>query len=499
MRFWRDLTASEGDVKRGFFFLSWPFLLCCLGIVVVVMKGAWLFGDGDTHWHLAVAKWMIEHLQVMDRDVFSYTMPGVGWHSHEWLSALILYGVYQIASWPGLIFLAGIAYICSLGLISRFLFGRLDPAYAILLTVVSGASIAVHLLARPHILALPILVWWAIQCIKAVDGSRAPDWKSIPLMVLWANMHGSFVVGLGLVAVFGVEAYLQADNSESRMRTIRSWGSFLGVAVLASLVSPHGVYGLIFPFQVSNMTYALGVIGEWQSPNFQRLTLQEIWILGVLGFSVILGLRIPLVRAILLLALIHMSLKHVRHITLLGALGPLLIAAPLAVALKVLQSGRQHAAGFDRFLAKGVTLANPVLGGAFLVAALAAALAFTPRSLSPPQQTAPVDALSAAKKLGLSGNVFNGYSFGGYLIYSGVPTFIDGRADMYGDEFLKNATEAYRAKPGKLLSLLDQYNVGWTLLAPDTAAISVLDGNHGWTRVYSDEYAVIHQRIDPAD
>lgn len=484
--------------RQGFLGLSWPLIVCCIATIAVVLNGTQLFGDGDTHWHIGAARWMLEHGQVLNHDVFSHTMPGVPWNSHEWLSALVLYGAYQTASWPGLVVLTVTAYVAALGLIARYLLDRLEPAYGILLTVFAGASIASHLLARPHVLVLPILVFWAISCMTASDQHRRPSWFLVPLMTLWANMHGSFVVGIGLVVVFGLEAWMRAGQARNRIRVLKVWGIFFLAILFASLVSPHSIQGILFPLKVNHMPFMLEVIGEWQSPNFQQVTMQEMWILGLLGVAVVLRLRIPPLRTLLLLLLIHMSLQHVRHVDLLGALAPLLIASPLAVALKDIHSRQKSAAALDRFFASGVRHANPIVSIAALVVSLFIGLALPSKPLVPPQQVAPVNAVAAAKRLGLSGNVFNGYIFGGYLIYSGIPPFIDGRADMYGDDFLKKFIDAYNASPGKLLPLLHEYKVEWTLLAPDTPAISVLDASDGWNRVYADEHAVIHQRLEQA-
>ena len=104
----------------------------------------------------------------------------------------------------------------------------------------------------------------------------------------------------------------------------------------------------------------------------------------------------------------------------------------------------------------------------------------------------PAAALAAATRMGLSGPVFNNEGFGGYLIFNGVKTFIDGRIEMYGDAFLKRYADAARGKEPEFSSVLDQYGIVWTMLTPYDDAIWVLDRLPGWHRVYTDKYAVIH-------
>jgi hypothetical protein len=96
--------------------------------------------------------------------------------------------------------------------------------------------------------------------------------------------------------------------------------------------------------------------------------------------------------------------------------------------------------------------------------------------------------------VGLHGAVLNSECFGGYLIFSGIPTFIDGRIELYGDAFLSRYLAAERGDEDALTALLEQYGVAWTLFPPEGGAAERLDHLRGWRRVYSDGYAVIHSR-----
>ena len=96
--------------------------------------------------------------------------------------------------------------------------------------------------------------------------------------------------------------------------------------------------------------------------------------------------------------------------------------------------------------------------------------------------------------MGLKGPVFNSEGFGGYLIFSGVPTFIDGRAELYGNDFLGRYLAAEAGNRETLAAMLHEYEVEWTLLAPQQGAVHCLDSLPGWRRIYSDRRAVIHIR-----
>jgi hypothetical protein len=112
---------------------------------------------------------------------------------------------------------------------------------------------------------------------------------------------------------------------------------------------------------------------------------------------------------------------------------------------------------------------------------------------APPAQNTPEDALRAAERAGVSGHVLNSFDFGGYLIFRGVPVFIDGRAEMYGDTFLERYLDATNLTDARQLPLLlKRYQVEWTLLRRGTPAVAVLDRMPGWRRVYTDDLAVVH-------
>lgn len=135
------------------------------------------------------------------------------------------------------------------------------------------------------------------------------------------------------------------------------------------------------------------------------------------------------------------------------------------------------------------------MGVALLAVFLAATAAASLRGYAHDNPAiAPARALAAAKQAGLTGPVFNDYDFGGDLIFEGVAVFVDGRIDLYGDEFMRAYAAALSAEGDTLPRLLDRYHVTWTLLQPDEPAVAALDRDPAWERVYADANAVVHRR-----
>ena len=113
----------------------------------------------------------------------------------------------------------------------------------------------------------------------------------------------------------------------------------------------------------------------------------------------------------------------------------------------------------------------------------------------PNEWISPESAVSVLKLYGPK-RVFNDYDLGGYLVFAGVPTFIDGRTELFGGDF---TARAYRAATladlNDFVALLDEYKIDATLLEPSVPAVALLDRLPGWKRLYADETAVVHMRL----
>jgi hypothetical protein len=236
------------------------------------------------------------------------------------------------------------------------------------------------------------------------------------------------------------------------------------------------------PLKTLGLGPALGWIAEWRPQDFGHLgTFEFLLLAGIFALS--RGMTLPVVRALVVLGLLHFALAQVRNADLLAMLAPLYLAAPLARQLGAGAEG--DAAGS----ARGVNLT------AVSVMIVATGLALV-RDMRPALHNTPAAAVANAG-LADAGPVLNDYSFGGYLIFAGIPTFIDGRGELYGGEFIARYNrDLSLADLRDFLKLLDQYKLAATLLAPDTPAVALLDRLPDWQRVYSDDVAVVHKRRD---
>jgi len=447
---------------------------------LLLLLGERLLNDPDTYWHIATGRWIWAHAAVPTSDPFSHTLPGAPWLAHEWLSELILADAYGALGWAGVVALTAFAAAASLSLLMRALERALRPAVALGATAMAFFLMAAHLTARPHALALPVLVAWAAELVRARDRSRIPSLWLLPLMVLWANLHGGFVVGLGLAGVLAVEAVLTARPGTAARAAIWGWGRFLAGAAIASLLTPQGIAGWWFPFKLMSLGFALSFVGEWHAPVLGPFEPLVLWLAALLVFALGIGLRAPLSRVLMVAGLVAMALSHARNAELVAVLAPLLLAEPVG---RLMRSSRSRA----RLQVRSIVALVLFIMATTAVASLRGYTHENPA-------IAPASALAAARQAGLTGSVFNDYDFGGYLIFEGVAPFVDGRIDLYGDAFMRDYTAALAADGAALPNLLDRYPVAWTLLKPDEPAVAALDRDSRWERVYADPGAVVHRR-----
>ena len=444
-----------------------------------------LFNDGDTFWHIAAGQWILDHGSAPRADPFSYSFAGAPWTAHEWLSEVLMALAYRAAGWNGVLLLAGFAAAATAGLLAIHLGRYLRPLPRSLVLYFGLICCAGSLLARPHLLALPALELWTAGLLVAAEERRAPSYWLLPVMTVWANLHGSFVLGLALTAPFAADALARSEAGD-RIRLARRWALFAGGAVGAALLTPRGVHGLIFPFQLMAMKSLAG-IGEWRSTDFSTNPPLEISLLLALFHLFSRGIRISPVRAIVLIGLLYLALHHARNQIILGIVAPLVLAEPLARAA---DAGNRAS---ERMKAIGQRSAG-LLTAVFVVAACVTVIQLN-RPLGPADTRAfPSTALSHVPQELVAAPVLNAYDFGGALIFEGIKPFIDGRTDLYGDDFVQDYFAISGGDPAKLETALQRYRVQWTIFETNSIVAKMLDNMPGWRRLYSDGIAVIHVR-----
>jgi hypothetical protein len=440
-----------------------------------------VLGDGDTWSHVATGEWIIAHGVAPRADPFSHSMPGAPWTAHEWLSEVLLALAFRLGGWSGVVLLTGVA-AASAALIVGLRVARELRVTPLIATVAIGLSlVTANLLARPHVLALPLAAAWAAGLIAARDRGRAPPLGLAALMIAWANMHGGFIFGLTLIGPFALEAVTEAPV-QTRISIAGAWAMFTLAALAAALINPYGVDALLLPFRLTAVEN-LSRISEWRPQDFSHIGTMELALLTLLGLALSRPFTMPPIRAVLLIALVAMALQHSRHQVLLGIVAPMLLARPIAAAIGANRRSEERRR-VARIALTATAAASIAIGGARLIA--------------PVERTdgaaAPISALSAVPPELRRKPVLNDYAFGGYLIFKHVRPFIDARAELYGDPMLSLYDKLQSGDREAVEDNLKSYHIDWTIFAPGNRIVAALDREPGWRRLYADATAVVHVR-----
>ena len=368
------------------------------------------FRDGDVSWQIAAGRWIIAHGHIPTTDPFSFTVAGHPWVAMEWLSEIVYATAYRLAGWGGEAATVAAALIALNALVFFYLQRRVSVVVASASLLMLEIVLAPFVLARPHLLAWPLLAGWTIVLLRAAEKGRPPSLWWTLLLVVWTNAHASFPLALPIAGAIGLDSVIEA-----RWTNFRQWLVFGIVSALALMLNANGLAGLLQPFRTASLTM-LPLIGEWHPSStaqhariLRRPAAWHRWN-AVDGHSradrpapAPAGPARPRLPA----RAPPGDLHHRRR--------------PRRPALARI---RPSAAKVPKWLLLGCV---PMLAYALLA------------PMKPPEGRANPRSLIAAVPAGLrSQPVFNEYSFGGPLILAGIKPYIDGRAEIYGDDFVEN-------------------------------------------------------------
>ncbi len=457
-----------------------------------VLEPLW---DPDLWWHLAVGEWITESGQVPRQDPFAPPGEAKPWLAHEWLFEVVLSLAHRLGGEPLLVLMPAVAAALTAGFALLRASGRAVAA-TVAAPVVLVALFPTHEFwtQRPQLFTYLFLSWllWDLQ--RYSDGQRKVPWHWAPLVALWANLHGAFVVAA--LAIFahlagaGVQwlgAAQREDRGEDARARLRGLAWLFGAVLLAGLANPRGIHLYGHAFMYASSDWHGVAIRDWLSPDFadpRRIA----FALVVLAAFVTAGLTRGGARAadlFLVAGFTLMALRWQRNVPL-----ALIAAAPLCAVWLSAALGlgkREHEAPV-----------RPLLGGLHL--GVLGVLAFTFVAVRWPcedgvcerEGSYPRALISKVRSQGLpEGRGLNHFDWGGYLLWRnpGEPVYIDGRALELDLPRLHTYGRIHRLEPG-WEALLEREGVRWVLYprkAPLTRALLA----EGWTSIADDELGVL--------
>jgi len=447
---------------------------------------------------------MVEQGQILTHDEFSYTRLGEPWINHSWLSEILLFHVWRWFSYAGLNLLTAACVLLAFVFVYQQCEGN---AYLKAFTLVlAAAASAVYWAARPQIISFTL----AAVFLYILDLFRRRGknflWLLPPLMALWVNVHGGFVIGFILLLITLI-GQIAGNVFKQAGPGVVGWsgiGWLAGTGLLCAAVVPLNPFGAamyLYPLRTVSIGALKDFIQEWQSPNFHQPGMQLfIWLLlatvAAIGFS---RRRIDLTDFALLGGLAYLSFLAARNIPLFALVASPILTRHAAAGLEDLKTNQPQLA---RLMAPASTgRSYPLLNGALLGLVLLAAL-FKVVDASLPAtnekfvaQTLPVNAARFIAQTHPAGPMFNSYNWGGYLAWTLYPdylVYVDGRTDLYDDAFLRGYLNVSLGRGYE--AVLDQYDVKLVVIETNSLLTDRLRSDPKWHSIYMDELATVFAR-----
>ena len=457
--------------------------------------------DPDFWWHIRIGRWMVDHGRLPSTDIFTYTVPTHVWTDHEYLTEILMWLTYSTVGLGVLCIAFGVLTWAGFWLIYRQV--RRQPF------VIVGIGLAVGAIAGAPIWGpRSQMITFALSCLQLywLQGylsGRSRALTYFPLvMVLWANMHGGWVIafawfGAAIAAELAGWAWDRpnpAHRTHLRFLLIISAASAVAVAA-----TPHFLSLYPYPFETAGSVAQQKLIVEWFSPDFHQVYLRPF---EAMAFLLIAGfaLRRPTLYEFLLTALaLGLALQSVRNVALFVAAATPVLINTYAEIWKDLARTRKWNFSLP---------ARPifaVITAIVLVVIVGATALRISDSISPSTQmkldasSYPIGAadwLAAHPEVGT--RMYNQYGWGGYLANRFYPqanrkVFIFGEAALMGDPLLNQYEDVQTLRPD-WKQVLDQWKVDYIVYNRGEALANVLATQPDWTLVYEDSVAVIFVR-----
>jgi hypothetical protein len=452
--------------------------------------------------HVGFGRAMLIYHRIGMHDAYSYSAHWRVWLNHEWLSELLMGAAYKTL---GVIGLKLLKFACSAAVILFLTLGlaETDSPMAIQFAILLAASIAIgpQMQFRPQLFTFVAMSGLLAILARYTYRGCAEVWPAIPLLALWANFHGGFIIGLATLGTFSAVVLVQ-DLVEGRgsKRGLILFAIF-AASTLATLATPYGIGTWKAVARAMTNPHTREVIDDWQP---LMSTFDAMWHRNHAGV-------VPMIVA----AALFVSLGATFAMSPRGndlpmvAIAAVMIAAalvamrnlPLAVIASVIPLARHSSFVFR---ARQTQPPGNWINQIILAAAAIALLGET-GLLSPTLRAGtprPAGAIAFMQERGLSGNIMTDFAWGEYVIWHMAPAskvFIDGRYDTVYPPNVIDDYLAFHYGAAGAQGVLRKYRHDFILLSPkDEAALAVTAAAPEWKQLYRDGSCVLFVRTDSA-
>ena len=447
--------------------------------------------DPDLWWHLRTGQWIVETGRVPHSDPFSFTRAGHAWVSHEWLSEVVLYELWKHGGAAALIVFSAI--VTTAGFLLLYLRCPGRKHWAAAATVVGALASAPSWGVRPQMLTFTLA---SLLLFLLERGEHRPRLLFCipPLFLLWLNLHAGFALGLALLLAYGGGLILEIAMGDMPWKNARPILLSVLLLVLACLalvpLNPSGAQLYRYPFDTLRSSGMRSIISEWFSPNFHEWLYRPFLLVWLLLLTALATSRSrPKGRVIVPLLLTSFAaLDAVRHIPIFVLVAMPVIAAALPrdpASVPDLQRG-PSLSRFRPLFIRTVALLMTVF-------ALVKWVSLARHQDAREAEQFPQKAAAFLQASDQPRRIFVYYDWGGYAIWKLYPeyrVFVDGRADLYGDDLLRQFKAAVQLRTG-WRDVLDNWKVDTVLVPPSCALAQALLLDPNWHAAFTDSKAII--------
>lgn len=492
--------------------LPWAPSLYHVGLTVI-LAGIFVaslapYLNTDLWWHLRTGEMIVSSGSIPDRDTLSFTAAGAPWLNHEWLAEVFFFRVHEAAGILGLLILVASVVTAAFSVMYiRMRMRGAAPLIALVVLVCAWiASInSVYLRIQPFTLLLLAVFLLLLDEFRRT-GRRKLLLPLPALMLLWANVHGGFAVGLAVIVVALVGAALDRRSGDLRLGPgdLRALFVCLIVSTLASLATPGGLETFLYPFRFISPNFFTENINESQRPGFaDPITLAfELLLLGLVASALLRSKRASWADVLLIVGFTHLGLSQLRHMSVFAVAAAPILAGFATEALGNLRVGKRTSA--PRTVGRGLaSLHMAILLAALLILAAIASQYLSADTLrSVERKDYPAAACDFLRSGEWGTNIIADYRWGGYILWNlGSPfrTFIDGRADtVFAESTFRTYLRIFSLQPGWEAALKNSA-ADLVLVEPQSRLAAAISRGGEWKELYRDGVAVVFSRARSAN
>ena len=477
-------------------------------VMLIISVGLYQIGtvaaDPDLWGYLAFGRLFWNSAQFPLRDVFSYVPTLYPWVYHEWLTGVLFYPIYVKFGGEGLQLLKYVLGLTTFGLIYLTARNRGNSP----LGCAIGVCLVIRGWAYSPVRAQVFTCLFFALTLYLVDTARLRQngrrlWFVVFIMVLWCNLHGGFLMGLGLIGLYCIGALI------SRHR----FSQYAGILLLSGLVTLINPYGLNYwSFLVRAISMPRPEIYEWASIQkaFQlgyvsRTEIVNLAAMILLGLFLMMRTRWKDITAGLALSVtLVLGLLHIRHLVFYYLLMGAFLPSLFTYYIQEMQFNPKFIKMSNR-ASKTCLLFVVTLISAWAFVGFIQKFPLRLEIISKPdlvgrttQLYYPVGAVTYIQQRRLSGNILTEFGWGEYLIWKLYPACkiaLDGRYEtVYPDEVTRSYFEFFKA--GQSCQFVRDYPPDMILLAIRPKVYEMIKSGNKWQEIYSDAGSVLFIRGD---